>query len=272
MDLEKASEEPKATESESTDSDQSQPTRQTVVDVENSESGEVGQKSIATSNSIPLCRFKAAATKILKQRKTVNSIGDSPVGVAPGVCVDNPPKYIENCHTDVSIQIVDYNEKKVTTNTMDNNNLENFLSINRPAHSKVRWINCSGISFDVIRTLGQKYDLHPLAVEDIFHIPQRVKVDFFEEHVFVSMSLVKLYNEKSDPMNIQSIILFHDHQKLLKQAGGRMKDLLKFPRPVAEMEQCYIFFLSNNVMISIFQHQGQGIREGINTRLQGFTN
>lgn len=164
-----------------------------------------------------LNRFKNAAHKVAKQRKTVISIGAPTIGLTPGLNLDSPPDYIENCHDFVSIQIVDYNEVRVSTHTLSNENLGNFLLIDRPAHSKIRWINCAGISFDVIKTLGQKYDLHPLAVEDVFHIPQRVKVDFHEEHIFVSMRLLQLLDSKHPEHLQQNTILFSDHQKLLKQ-------------------------------------------------------
>ena len=44
---------------------------------------------------------------------------------------------------------------------------------------QVRWINVQGFSWDVIECLARRYELHPLSVEDIVHIPQRIKADYF---------------------------------------------------------------------------------------------
>jgi hypothetical protein len=44
-----------------------------------------------------------------------------------------------------------------------------------PARLQVRWINVQGLSWDVISGLSRRLQLHPLAVEDILHIPQRIK-------------------------------------------------------------------------------------------------
>lgn len=37
-----------------------------------------------------------------------------------------------------------------------------------------------GLSWDVIQTLAVAYDLHPLSVEDIVHVPQRIKADYYQ--------------------------------------------------------------------------------------------
>jgi len=56
--------------------------------------------------------------------------------------------------------------------------LRAFLAGHRPAWSKVRWINIDGLTqMDVIRDLAVKYELHPLAVEDVLHGVQRPKVE-----------------------------------------------------------------------------------------------
>ncbi|MBF0121122.1 MAG: magnesium/cobalt transporter CorA [Desulfobacterales bacterium] len=56
--------------------------------------------------------------------------------------------------------------------------LPTFIKNHRPIWSRVRWINIEGISQpDAIHQLAQKYQLHPLAIEDIFHTIQRPKVE-----------------------------------------------------------------------------------------------
>lgn len=44
----------------------------------------------------------------------------------------------------------------------------------------VRWINADGLSdMGVIHALATKYELHPLAVEDLLHMRQRAKVEAY---------------------------------------------------------------------------------------------
>ena len=56
--------------------------------------------------------------------------------------------------------------------------LREFLAQHRPAWSRVRWIDVVGLEPpDIVRDLAEKYQLHPLAVEDVFHLVQRPKAE-----------------------------------------------------------------------------------------------
>src|SRR5690606_9814873 len=58
--------------------------------------------------------------------------------------------------------------------------LDAFLAQHRPAWSAVRWINVDGLTdMRVLRSLAEKYQLHPLAVEDVLHVHQRPKVESY---------------------------------------------------------------------------------------------
>lgn len=51
---------------------------------------------------------------------------------------------------------------------------------------KFRWIEFNGLAeFDELRALGEKYDLHPLALEDVIHSGQRPKVDGYDGQLFI---------------------------------------------------------------------------------------
>jgi magnesium transporter len=53
-----------------------------------------------------------------------------------------------------------------------------FLARHRPDWSTVRWIDVTGLGdLDVVRRLAEKYELHPLAVDDVLHPGQRPKVE-----------------------------------------------------------------------------------------------
>ncbi len=56
--------------------------------------------------------------------------------------------------------------------------LVEFLAMHRPEWSKIRWINVEGFGQpEVLRALAEKYQLHPLAVDDVFHTVQRPKAE-----------------------------------------------------------------------------------------------
>jgi len=51
---------------------------------------------------------------------------------------------------------------------------------------KVNWIDIDGLAdVEVLRKLGEHFGLHPLALEDVLHAPQRPKVEEFEGHFFI---------------------------------------------------------------------------------------
>ncbi|CAG8458001.1 6813_t:CDS:2 [Diversispora eburnea] len=86
-------------------------------------------------------------------------------------------KHIDyDIHTNCRIFCSDYGEEKAfETHNLTNKSLGDFLHKKRPEGGKVRWINVDGISWDVIKELALRYDLHPLCVEDIIQCSQRKK-------------------------------------------------------------------------------------------------
>ncbi|GLI68158.1 hypothetical protein VaNZ11_012496 [Volvox africanus] len=69
--------------------------------------------------------------------------------------------------------------------------LSAFLSQPREPHAHVRWIHVDGLNWEVIQALALKFDLHPLALEDTVHVPQRIKADFYDSCLYVA--LIYLY-------------------------------------------------------------------------------
>ena len=55
----------------------------------------------------------------------------------------------------------------------------------------VIWLDCSGLAnIDLIRKIGEQFGLHALALEDTVNVGQRPKVDFFDDHAFVVVSMI----------------------------------------------------------------------------------
>jgi Mg2+ and Co2+ transporter CorA len=75
---------------------------------------------------------------------------------------------------------------------LDNGNLEEFLEQPVEEASMVRWINVNGLSWDVIRALGNHHSLHRLAIEDLINTKNRTKADWYNDHTFIVLALQKL--------------------------------------------------------------------------------
>jgi magnesium transporter len=55
-----------------------------------------------------------------------------------------------------------------------------------PTDGSVLWVELDGLSdLSLIQDLGKKFDLHPLALEDVLNLGQRPKVEPYESHLFL---------------------------------------------------------------------------------------
>ncbi len=137
-------------------------------------------------------------------------------GTVPGI----EPKELTKLPTApgvVRITCIDYSADQVTF--QDIHDVEAFIGHHRPPWSVVRWINVDGLTdMAVIRSLAEKYRLHPLAIEDLLHIPQRPKVDpypgdnEFQARVFIIARMIEL---KDHHLHSEQISMFLGHKTLL---------------------------------------------------------
>jgi Mg2+ and Co2+ transporter CorA len=95
------------------------------------------------------------------------------------------------------ITVVDYSPDDMKSYMFDNDNLEEFLKQPPQEWSIVRWINVNGLSWDVIRVLGNHKGLHRLAVEDLMNTRNRTKADWYNDHTFIVLALQKLVRLQS---------------------------------------------------------------------------
>ncbi|EXJ84207.1 hypothetical protein A1O3_04874 [Capronia epimyces CBS 606.96] len=92
------------------------------------------------------------------------------------------------------ITVVDFSNEDVSTYDLDNDNIEEFLEKGPAPWAEVRWINVNGLSWDVIRLLGNHKRLHRLAIEDLLNTKNRTKVDWYSDHTYMVLPLQKLVN------------------------------------------------------------------------------
>ena len=61
----------------------------------------------------------------------------------------------------------------------------------------VTWINIDGLGdLTILRTLGERFNLHPLALEDVLDTNQRPKVEQYDEYLFIVAKMIYLNREK----------------------------------------------------------------------------
>ena len=74
------------------------------------------------------------------------------------------------------VTCVDYSRERMACREIDD--VQGFLAQHRPEWSKVRWINIVGSHRpETLRPFAEKYQLHPLAIEDVASGAQRPKVE-----------------------------------------------------------------------------------------------
>ena len=96
-------------------------------------------------------------------------------GSAPGIEHDEI-QALPSAGQPARITCTDYCASRVAVQEVID--IQSFLTGHRPIWSVVRWINVDGLEdMTAIHALATKYDLHPLAIEDLVHCSQRPKVD-----------------------------------------------------------------------------------------------
>ena len=118
--------------------------------------------------------------------------------------------------------MVDYAAGRVEALVVED--IAEFTGKHRPEWSAVRWINVDGLTdMTILRAIAEKYQLHPLALEDLLHIPQRPKVDTYGEgpsgadvrhpaRLFVVARMIQLVDGQLDP---EQVSFFIGHRTLL---------------------------------------------------------
>ncbi|MEM6831603.1 MAG: magnesium/cobalt transporter CorA [Bacteroidota bacterium] len=116
------------------------------------------------------------------------------LGKAPGSLVFVGEKKIEK----TQIEVIQFNSEQIEVHkdpTMAD--LENFKS-----SSDISWIRVSGIhDTEVVRKIGEVFDLHILLLEDISNTDQRPKYEEFDHHLFL---VLKILGERTETQEVIS--------------------------------------------------------------------
>lgn len=153
-------------------------------------------------------------------RPSSQPIPGAPAGIEPHELTKLP-----STGEPVVITCIDYAPDHFLRQDVDD--IEDFILHHRPEWSAVRWINVDGLgNMDVIRALADKYELHPLAIEDLLHRPQRPKVDPYpagdgrRARLFIIVRMLEL---EENHLRDEQISIFVGHKTILtfqERAGG----------------------------------------------------
>jgi magnesium transporter len=125
-------------------------------------------------------------------RNTIKSIGQ-----APGSLI-----YIgDTSIKDVIITIIEYDAKSVRKSVA--RTIEECFTCKET--KEVSWINIDGVhNIEIIKTLGEQYDLHPLLLEDVLNTEIRPKIEFFENYIFAVLKMLR-YNDITQEVEAEQV-------------------------------------------------------------------
>lgn len=68
---------------------------------------------------------------------------------------------------------------------------------------KLLWLEVSGLAnAQLIRSIGEKFKLHSLALEDVVHVHQRPKVEYYENYIYIVTRIVSTQQQESEQVSI----------------------------------------------------------------------
>lgn len=163
-----------------------------------------------TSNDTTKRRTRRSTARSYNPDGFIHDASTWQPGTEPGIDPSKPlPFYSSEWASNVpgdlprhsEITVVDFSQHEMRQYELDNDTLDQFLEREREPWVQCRWINVNGLSWDVIKTLGNHKRLHRLAIEDVVHTTDRTKADWYSDHAFIVFTLqklVKLHEESSD--------------------------------------------------------------------------
>lgn len=132
----------------------------------------------------------------------------------------------------VKVTVIDYSPEKAELHGVLD--LDAFLKEHRPEGTKVRWIDVAGLAdHAVIDKLAKKYELHPLAVEDLLDTTTRPKVDAYgggepgvNARLFIITRMIELKGSNLESEQI-SIFLGHNTVLTFQETPGDVWDPIR---------------------------------------------
>nr|POE56503.1 hypothetical protein CFP56_33475 [Quercus suber] len=231
----------------------------------------------ASSASCPLLRSPSFALGLLARSSTrpfhkgqVLDKWNPAVGAEPGIDRDTQTlsSYIGRS-SECEIKIIDYSAQKIVQHAPTSGSLSEYLeSHTRPEWAACRWIYVNGLDLDVIKALANSKTLHRLAVEDVVHASSPTKVDWYNDHAYIVMTLQNLIKrgqcgDESDRQKGASPSMHFPQDSNFSRVEGAARHNKVWPSThpdfAVSAEQVSVFLTADKTVITIFEHSGQEV-------------
>ena len=145
-------------------------------------------------------------------------------GMAPGTLVSEGVPSKEAKITVISYSPDEFEEKRV--NSIDE--CKKYVG-----KRVVTWIDIDGTqNVEILKQIGEQFDIHPLALEDIINGGQRPKLEDFEEYLYIVLRYPKKLdtnsNIESEQINMllskNFVITIHDSENIFEPVIRRIKE------------------------------------------------
>ena len=147
---------------------------------------------MSTVKSIPLKLYQKAGIKL---------------GQAPGTLV----QLVGKSEEPAAITLFEYDQKsceeKEIQAASELKHIKETVSNN--------WINIDGIhDTNLIAEIGRIFDIHPLVQEDILNPRQRIKIEFYDDYIFIVLKMIT-HSDESDSFDKENVSLILGKQFLI---------------------------------------------------------
>lgn len=133
--------------------------------------------------------------KLVKKRKPKVFHRRTPPGTAPGTLKSDQSKAA------AAITLIEYGGTFLREQALES--ISELDMAGTDGH--VYWIDVVGLGdARIVEAIGRKFDLHPLALEDVVHVHQRAKTEEYEQNLFIVARML----DQNDGLDSEQVSLF----------------------------------------------------------------
>lgn len=121
----------------------------------------------------------------------------------------------------INVGLIAFTPEDVSQQAVDD--VDHLKQLREANRDKVIWINVAGdFDADVVRQIGEVFNVHQLAVEDVVSPQQRGKVEEYGDHVFVVAPMVSL----DETVHTDQLCMFFGDKFLLTFGRAQARDCI----------------------------------------------
>lgn len=101
------------------------------------------------------------------------------------------------------IAVINYDSTAIVERTLESP--DDLESLRSPQPQS--WVDVQGLGSErMLRAIGEIFSLHPLALEDVVHLPQRPKTELYEGSQFFTTRMMRI--DEEDKLDVEQVSLF----------------------------------------------------------------